>query len=207
MAKCYVRNGVWGWPVDRQIKALGDLWDADASYRDTLLADRAKAPGRVRPEWLVEREKMLRPSARRQDTIHVATLLAIAVGSHDLVKVIEAAGGRNATIVAHDSGMSIPAGCDVDVVVRAMDDWERAKAAARTEPGRLEGMRVAAERRRAETMRKTRIARPLWRDTSPKRLSAEQVAERAELSVKTLYAELGRRPRIKRKGQADAGLC
>ena len=36
MAKCYVRNGVWGWPVERQIAALGDLWDASAGYRDTL---------------------------------------------------------------------------------------------------------------------------------------------------------------------------
>lgn len=193
---------MWGWPVDRQIKALGDLWDASASYRDTLLADRAKAPGRVRPEWLTERAQMLRPSARKQDTIHVATLLAIAVGSHDLVKTIEAAAGRNATIVAHDSGISIPPGCDVDAVVRAMDDWERAKAAARTEPGRLEGMRVAAERRRAETMRKTKVARPLWRSTAPDRLSAEGVAEVCGLSVKTLYAELGRRPRI-RRGKHD----
>lgn len=100
--------------------------------------------------------------------------------------------------------MRIPAGCDVDVVVRAMDDWERAKAAARTEPGRLEGMRVAAERRRAETLRKVKVARPLWRSTAPDRLSVEQIEEAAQLSGKTLYNELGRRPRIRRKGQKDA---
>lgn len=61
---------------------------------------------------------------------------------------------------------------------------------------------AAASKRRAETMRKTKVARPLWRDTKPSRLSAEGVAEQSGLSVKTLYAELGRRPPIKRKGQS-----
>ena len=207
MAKCYVRNGVWGWPVDRQIAALGDLWDASTSYRDTLPAERAKAPGRVRPEWLTERAAMLRPSARKHDQIHVATLLALAVGAHDLFTVLADASKRNATIRAADSGLEIPPSGSVCHVSEAVQDWLRAKATARTEPGRLEGMRVAADRKRAETMRKLKVARPLWRSTAPDRLTTEAVAEAAELSIKTIYNELGRRPRIKRKGQTDAGLC
>jgi len=160
LAKCYVRNGVWGWPVERQIAALGDLWDASAGYRDTLPAERAKAPGRVRPEWLTERAAMLRPSARKHDEIHVATLLALAVGEADLVSVLAAAAKRRAAIVVRGGGTYMPDLGAADIS-EAVQDWLKAKATARTEPGRLEGMRVAADRKRAETLRKLRVARPL----------------------------------------------
>lgn len=196
MARCYVRNGVWAWSVERQIKELGELWDADASFRDALPADRARAAGRVRPEWLVERAALLRPSGRRSETIYVATLLVIAVTESDLVKVILAAAGRNAAIMAQDSRFTIPAHATAEVVGAAITDWQRAKMLARTTGGRLIGVEVAAERRRADTARKVKVARPLWRDRRKRRLSTEQVAEEVGLSVKTLYQELGRRPRI-----------
>lgn len=204
MAKCYIRNGVWAWPIERQIKALDGWWDPASSFRDVLRGDRSKAPGRIRPEWLVERADMLRPSGRRRDEIHVATLLALAVSEADLVGVLAAASERNATIVAHDCGLTVKPGGDPAVVAGAVQAWQDAKLTARTEPGRLEGVRVAAERRRAETLGKLKIGRPLWRDRRPSRLSGEGVAEACGLSVKTLYAELGRRPRIGRS-KADDG--
>lgn len=189
---------MWAWSVERQLKALGDLWDAAEGFRDTLTADRAKAPGRVRPEWLTERAAMLRPSGRRQDEIHVATLLALAVSEADLVDVIAAAARRSATIMVCDAGMTIPPSPDANDINAAVGAWQMAKTLARSEPGRLEGVRVAAQKKRDVTMRKVKIARPLWRDAKPERLSTEQVAEQCGLSVKTLYAELGRRPAIRR---------
>lgn len=195
---------MWAWSVERQLKALGDLWDADDSFRDTLTAERAKAPGRVRPEWLTERAAMLRPSGRHQDEIHVATLLALAVSEADLVDVIAAAARRSATIIVCDADMTIPPASDANDINAAVGAWQMAKTLARSVPGRLEGVRVAAQKKRAMTLRKVCVARPLWRDTQATRLSTEQVAEAAQLSVKTLYNELGRRPRIKGRGQTDA---
>lgn len=63
--------------------------------------------------------------------------------------------------------------------------------------------KAAAKKRRAETMKKLRPARPLWRDRSPKRLTVEQITEQVGLSAKTLYSELGRRPDVKKKGKSD----
>lgn len=203
MAKCYIRNGTWAWPVDRQLKMLGDLWDEEVSFRDALNADRAKAPGRVKPDWLVERAAMLRPSGRQQDEVHVASLLVLAVSEADLVDVLAAAAGRNMAVVAHDIGQTIGPCRTVTCVASALHEWREAKLRARTEPGRLEGVRVAAEKRRAETLRKVKVARPLWRDTRPERLSTDQVASETGVSVKTLYAELGHRPKSK-KGRRDA---
>jgi len=204
LSKCYVRNGVWAWPVERQQKALGDAWDRSAAFEDVLRADVAKAPGRVRPEALVERAEMLRPSGRRKDEIHVATLLAIAVSEADLVSVLAAASARNAAIVAHDSGLRIEPSAGAADMAKAIADWQRAKELARTEPGRLEGVRVAAEKKRNRTMKLTKIARPLWRSTKPDRPTTSEIEAQVGLSAKTLYAELGRRPAIKRKkGSSD----
>lgn len=203
MAKCYIRNGVWAWPVPAQEKALNGVLDADALYRDKLTADRAKAPGRVHPSWLVERTAMLRPSGRTREEIHVATLLALAVNEADLVSVLAAATARNAAIVAHDAEITIEPGVNVDGIHEAVMAWLEARVRSRMEPGRLEGVRVAAERRRAATLKKARVATPLWRSRKPDRLSTDEVAARVELSVKTLYAELGRRPRIVWKGSAN----
>lgn len=204
MARCYVRNGVWGWSLEEQRQALREarVHEPDREYCDELSDTRAKFPGRVRPEWLTQRAMMLKPSSRvRGEMVHVATLLAIAVSEADLVSVLVAASGRRDTIKALDSGQEFALSEGPVVFQRAVDDWQRAKRDAQTKPGRLEGMRVAAAKRRATTMRKLAPAKVPWRDTKPDRLSTEQIAEQVGLSVKTLYAELGRRPAI-RKGRS-----
>lgn len=190
-----------GWPVAKQEAALGDALDRQQLYQDMLTDERAKRPNRISPEWLTERARLLRPSSRKGDQIHVATLLALAVSEADLVSVLAAATGRSSIIFAHDSRKDFPPGGDATDVARAIDDWQKAKEAARTEPGRLEGVRVAAEKKRARTLKAVKVARPLWRDTKPNRLTTAQIAEQAGVSEKTLYSELGRRPAI-RKGRS-----
>lgn len=200
MSRCYIRNGVWAWSIERQEGTLGDLLDRDALYQDVLSEERAKRPSRVNPEWLTERARMLRPSARKQDRIYVATLLAIAVSEADLVAVLAAASERDTTIVAVTGSVTPPG--DVAAVADAVAHWRQEKEAARTEPGRLEGVRVAAEKKRARTMKAVKIARPLWRDAKTGRLTTEQIADQVGLSAKTLYSELGRRPPV-RKGRSQ----
>lgn len=205
MARCYVRNGVWGWTIQEQLDALekADVLHPERVYKDELSDRQAKYPARVRPEWLRQRQSLLRPSTRRQDEIYVATLLAMAVSEADLVAVIAQAGARGAHIHAVDSGFGLA--CDLATpqgIQQAVEDWQRAKASARTKPGRTAGYLAAAEKKRAETKRKLPPAKPLWRSRKPDRLTEAQIAEIVDLSPKTLHQELGRRPPIDRKGKS-----
>ena len=205
MGRCYIRNGVWGWPIEAQeakLREAGVLND-DQLYRDELTAARAKKPSHILPAWLIERADMLKPTHRRGgETIHVATLLALAVSEADLVSALVAASGRQATIKAIDSGLEFALTEGRPVVFQhAVEDWQRAKRDAQTRPGRAEGNRVAAEKRRQRTLAKLPEARPLWRDARPGRMTTAQIADEVGLSQKTLFAELGRRPDI-RKGRS-----
>ena len=203
LARCYVRNGVWGWSLEAQEAALREaaVLDPAQLYRDELSANRAKKPSKIQPEWLTERAKLLRPTGRRSGgTIHIATLLALGVSEGDLVMQLAAAGARRDAVQAADSGFHYPADGGPKEIAAAVQDWLRAKRDAQTRPGRAEGNRVAAEKRRRRTLEKLPEARPLWRDAKPTRLTVEQISEQVGLSGKTLYAELGRRPDI-RKGR------
>ena len=73
-----------------------------------------------------------------------------------------------------------------------MKDWQRAKYDAQTRPGRANGNKAAAARKRSITLEKLKVARPLWGLTSDK-ITTDKIAEECGLSVKTLYTELGRR--------------
>lgn len=203
LGRCYMRNGVWGWPMEEQetrLRAVG-VFDAEQLYRDELSVSRARKPSHIQPAWLLERADLLKPTRRRSgETIYVATLLALAVSEGDLVTALVAASGRQATIKALDSGLEFALTEGPIVFQRAVADWQRAKRDAQTKPGRAEGNRVAAEKRRRRTLEKLPEARPLWRDAKPTRLTVEQISEQVGLSGKTLYAELGRRPDI-RKGR------
>ena len=89
-----------------------------------------------------------------------------------------------------------------------MNNRRNARTAPRNRMTRQEAAvlatKAAAAKKRADTLKKIEVARPLWRSTAPDRLTTEAVAEAAELSIKTIYNELGRRPRTKRKGQTNA---
>lgn len=201
--RCYIRNGVFGWSLEDQEKALADAGalEPERLYRDVLPAGQAKQPGRVRPEWLKERQSLLRPTGRRgDDTICIATLLALGVNEADLIDTLTAAAEhRQATVKAVDSGITISPDGGMEALNAAVKDWQRAKASARSKPGRTAGYIAAAEKKRARTMATIKVARPFWRDTKAGRLTTEQIADKVELSVKTLFAELGRRPAIKRQ--------
>lgn len=211
MARCYRRNGVWGWSLQDQLEALrqASVLEMDKLYTDELTAERAKRPAQVHPEWLVERGNLLKPTNRRGgETIAVATLLALGTGEVDLVHAIALAFGRRATIHAIDSGLVIKPDDGASGVNAAMADWLRAKRSAQTKPGRRLGNASAAEKAKARTLAKLPVARPLWKLPTSE-ISTAEIAKRSDLSVKTLYAYLGRREvaqyaavrRAKRKGK------
>lgn len=195
MARCYIRNGVWGWSEQEQEAALkaADVFDAEQLYRDEIAPTHAKKPSHIRPEWLEQRAVLLKPTRRRGgETIYVASLLVFGVNEADLIAALAAAEARQATVIALDSGLTIPPGAGMAGSQQALEDWQRGRKHAQTKPGRQAGNRAAAERRRRETMRKLTVARPLW-GLPTAEISSEEIARRSELSVKTLYSELGRR--------------
>lgn len=204
--RCYARNGVWGWSLEDQRKALAAAGaDMTREFCDELAATKAKMPARVRPEWLTQRAELLKKTSRtRGETIHVATLLALGVNEGDLIAALTAAIARRDTVRAADSGFTFVPGASGIAFGAAVADWTRAKRDAQTKPGRRAGNRAAADAARARTLAKlTAEIKRLWRDRRPDRKTAPEVAEVAGLSVKTLYTELGRRPE-KQKGKARA---
>lgn len=199
--RCYTRNGVWGWPIEDQRKALtqAGAYNASREFCDELAATKAKRPAQVRPEWLEQRAVLLKSTGRRTgERVSFGTLLALAVGEGDLVACVVALAARRDTIFAADSGLSFGPEYPPEVIDAVVRDWQRAKKDAQTRPGRAEGNRAAADKKRAETLRKLPPARPLWRDARPSRLTGAQIAEQVGLSVKTLIQELGVRPKIKK---------
>lgn len=174
--------------------------DLDSMHQDILPAVKAKHPGRVRAEWLERRDRDLlrQTSPRPHEEIVVASALVLGVNPPDLAGAMARAWNRGATVLFVDSGLSFPPEAGVAGINAAMADWERARESARTKPGRTAGYIAAAIKKRERTKAAVTKARPLWRDTKPSRLTAEQVSERCGISPKTLYQELGRRPPVRR---------
>lgn len=199
--RCYTRNGVWGWPIEAQREAMtaAGVYDPSREYCDDMAVTKAKRPAQVRPEWLEQRALLLKRTGRRTgEMVNFGTLLALAVSEGDLVACVAALAARRDTIFAADSGFTAGPEYPPDVMAAVLADWTRAKRDAQTKPGRAAGSRAAADKKRAETMRKLAPARALWRSRDPKRLTGKQIAEQVGLSEKTLYVELGARPDIKK---------
>lgn len=176
--------------------------DLEGMHQDILPAIKAKHPGRVRSEWLECRDRdLLRQTSPREEEIVVASPLVLGVTPPDLAGAMALAWNRGATVFFADSRLSFAPDAGVAGVNAAMADWERARTAARTKPGRTAGYIAAAEKKRADTKRKMKVARPLWKDTKPGRMTVEQIAAHVGTSTKTLYNELHDRPRV-RKGRS-----
>lgn len=213
MARCYVRNGVWGWSVQDQLEALGQsgMLEMDKLYTDELSPARAKRPAQVHPEWLEQRSVLLKPTGRKGgETIAVASLLVLGVDEADLVGALALAAGRRATVISTSTGHTVPPDSGAPGMSAAISDWRRAKRDAQTKPGRRLGNTAAAEAAKLRTLAKLPVARPLWARPSEE-ISTTEIAKRSGLSVKTLYSYLGRREvaqyaakrRAKRKGKAS----
>ena len=201
MARCYVRNGVWGWSLEAQEKALADagVLEPDRLYRDVLPASHAKRPAQVRPEWLVQRDALFRPTARNApDTVYVAAMTVLGVRETDLAYALALASTRRSTVIALDSGVTVTPDAGAAGVNAAMVDWARAKRSGQTQPGRRIGTQAAAEAKKARTLAKLPEARKLWRLPSQE-MATMEIAARAGLSVKTLYSYLGRRAVAQRR--------
>ncbi len=195
----YVREGVVGWPVERQIEVLAEAGITGPLYHDTM--SRADKRGR-RTSALVEREAMLRPTSRQApEIIVVATIRALALNfGPDLLGTLKAAGERHATVRALAEGLEIPPGASIGVITTAALAWDKGRRDDQTVDARTKGAAAAAARAAERRAKAIAIAQPLWGLPSEEMPSAE-IERRAGISITTLYRELGRRTPAQRRAK------
>lgn len=202
--RAYVRNGVVGWSVERQRQALAEAGFEGPIYEDELT--RAHLRGR-NVAALQHRRDMLRPTSRTtEEVILVASIRVLALSPVDLTAALAAASARHATVRALDTGLEISPSAGAAEIAAATAAWDKARRDDQTRDARGKGNEAAvqaAERRREAALA---IARPLWGMPSED-MPATTIAERAGLSIGTLYRLLGRRTpaqrRAKRKGETN----
>lgn len=201
----YVRNGVVGWPVERQRQALADAGFTDPIYEDTLTRNELRGRN---VDALVKRAQMLRATKRQApETIVVASIRVFAISPVDLTSALAAAAARTATVRVLDTGLEIGPGAAIAEIAAAATAWDKARRDDQTRDARSKGnaAMVAAAQRRREA--KLDIARPLW-SLPPGEMSVAEIRKRSGLSNGTLYEYLGPRSpaqkrAAKRKGNTD----
>jgi DNA invertase Pin-like site-specific DNA recombinase len=197
--RAYIRNGVAGWPVERQRQALAEVGFDGPIYEDTLT--RAHLRGR-NVAALEQRADMLRPTSRTTpEVILVSSIRVLALSPVDLTVALASASARHATIRALDTGLEIAPDAGAAQIAAAAAAWDKARRDDQTRDARGKGNEAAvraAERRREAGLA---IARPLWGLPS-ETMPAAEIAKRSGLSVGTLYRFLDRRTPAQRSAKA-----
>lgn len=192
MTRVYLRNGVPGWTLEAQEAALREagVYRGDAIYRDELSAAAIKKRD---PSLLVQRADLLKRTGRRQaETIYVASFYCFALNAVDLLAALAQAAQRNAAVISLKPPVEVPPHPHAAVLAQAAAAFDKGRKDKQTETGRAIGQKAAAEKRKRRTADRVRVVKDDWaRPTSE--VSTAELAERAGVSVQTLYDHLGRR--------------
>lgn len=189
-SRAYIRNGVTGWPPEKQEALLREAGFEGPIYRDEL--GRRDMRG-ANASALKERATMLAPTPRTDpETILVASIRCFALNPVDLTAALAAAVARNATVRALDTGIEVGPGAGLAEIAQAAQAFDKARKGEQTREGRARGNAVAAERARQRTAPKIAEARKLWGLPSDT-ISTDEISKRVGLSLRTLYLHLGRR--------------
>lgn len=189
--RVYLSTITAAWTLPRQRELLADvIQKAGSAVYEDVVSERARKAHRG--DDLTERADLLKPTARRaEETIHVASLSVLAWDAADLLTVFAAAYGRNAYIVAHDTGLIIPPKDGVQKVNEAVQSFLTTRRDAQTGIGRAAGARVAADNRKARTVAKIALIRDRWHLREP---STKALLTEAGLTYPTAVEHLGSRP-------------
>ena len=146
--KAYISPISPWWTEERQLQLLAervDGWNRALVFRDDLTLTERRAH---RPEALIARAQMLRPTQRRNaETIYVASLAVLAWSEDDYLAVLHAATARNAMIVAIDENVVIQPHPKRVLWTGYVDAWKAARTKSRLEGAARRGAAVSAERR------------------------------------------------------------
>ena len=203
--RAYIRNGVTGWPVERQRKALADAGFNGPIYEDALTRNQQRGRNVAALE---QRAQMLRPTSRQDpQLILVASIRILALSPVDLTAALAAAAACRATVRALDTGLEIGPAAGAAEFAAACAAWDKARRSDQTLAGREKGRLAAEATKTAKREPRLAQARELWAKPSDE-ISVQEIAHRVGLSVATLYNHLEPRSRARRrttkKGTTDA---
>lgn len=184
--RAYLRSGVGAWPLEDQRRALPPTDRKRIQYVDDLPPSSLRAR---RPEALAQRAAML-DACREGETIIVASLTCLALDTHDLTHVLHATGRQRVFVRVLDIEHEIPPGVVEPELIDVIALWTETRRRQQTQAARARGTTAAAREARARLNKALAIARPLWADTT---IPARDVADRAGVSVATLYNHLNAR--------------
>lgn len=195
LERAYIRNGVAGWPVDRQILVLADAGFVGPIFEDTLTSDQQRGRN---VSALKQREQLLCPtSGQASERIWVANIRVLALSPVDLTAVLAAASARRATVRVVDSGLEVGPDAGAAEIAAAAASWDAARRAGQTLVGREKGHQAAEATKSANREPKLALARELWAKPSNE-ISVKEIALRVGLSVTTLYNHLEPRSHTQR---------
>ncbi len=205
--KTYASNILRHLPLEAQRKVLAGVEKPYETYEDILKPRHLKAHS---PDALKERAMLLRPTSRKghEEMIYVASLGVLGGWTaEDCLKALGAAGARNATVVALDSGRHIPPTATGAELAEAISEFVAARRRQQTTGGRL----AAAAARKAGTAARAALIADDWHradvDTDVLLLRAGRTLKRkvkvVPMAYRTAVQHLGRRPtaRAMRKAQ------
>ena len=182
----YIRDGVPGLSLERQeemLSSLGlDMSDDAKIYVDRFSRKRVNS----RPH-LKQRDQAISPPHPWQigETIYIAGLRVLGWDNLEVMRSATTAFNKGCRIYCVDTGSLYSADTPAAEMIDALTKAEEARRRARTGPA-TEGQ---LGRRARRVQRGLEIARPLWDGE----MSGTDIAKLSRLSVRTLYAKLGRR--------------
>lgn len=197
--KTYTSNLAKAWSATRQEALFARHvpgWPNVAQYADEPSAAKRKS---LAVDSLVHRGDLLR-ATRKRDVAYVASLACLAMHEADLAGFLLAFGARGGAAIVLDIDLTIPAGAMTPEAHAAIAAFRKTKRGTQTEPGRLSGAKVAAERREAEARAKAEPFRDRWNRKDDRTL--DLLAE-MDLSYNTASKYLGKRPEA--QAAFDAG--
>lgn len=198
MSRAYISNLSEHWTLPKQEAALAAaLPPGSPIYCDRLSTARRKA--RV-PADLIQRASMLRRTKREPagETIYVASLAVLAWTADDLSSVLAAISARHATLVALDTGLTIPPDAPMAVVAGAMQQFARGRRRVQTELGRRAGGVISAAHRSARAQAGCAKIADRWR-LATEDYPTPGLLREADVSRNTANLYLGRRPDAQKK--------
>lgn len=196
--KTYASNILRHLPLEAQRKTLAKVPPPVETYEDVLKPRHLKAHS---PDALKERAMLLRPTSRKghEETIYVASLGVLGGWTAEhCMNALGAAGARNATVVALDSGRHIPPTATAAELAEALSEFMRARRRQQTTGGRI----AAGAARKAGTAARAALIAEDWHradvPTEVLLLRAGRTLKRkikvVPMSWKVAVEHLGRRP-------------
>ncbi len=196
--KTYASNILRHLPLEAQRNALAKVPQPAETYEDVLKPRHLKAHS---PEALKERAMLLRPTSRKghEETIYVASLGVLGGWTaEDCLKALGAAGARNATVVALDSGRHIPPTATGAELAEAISEFVAARRRQQTTGGRVA---AGAARKAGTAARAALIAEDWHRVDVPTDVLLQRAGRTLKrktklipMAYRTAVQHLGRRP-------------